>query len=42
VATPAQAFADGANLVVIGRPITSATDPGRAVDDLVAGLLPVA
>lgn len=31
VATPAQAIADGADLLVIGRPITGASDPGAAV-----------
>lgn len=30
VATPAQALADGADLLVIGRPITGAADPGAA------------
>lgn len=30
IATPEQAIADGANLVVIGRPITGAADPGAA------------
>ena len=30
VATPEQAIADGANLVVIGRPITGAADPAAA------------
>lgn len=30
VATPARAIADGADLLVIGRPITGATDPGAA------------
>lgn len=30
VATPQQALADGADLLVIGRPITGATDPGQA------------
>lgn len=30
VATPQQAIADGADLVVIGRPITGAPDPGQA------------
>ena len=30
VATPQQALADGADLLVIGRPITGAPDPGAA------------
>ncbi len=30
IATPEQALADGANLVVIGRPITGAADPATA------------
>jgi orotidine-5'-phosphate decarboxylase len=30
VATPEQAISDGADLLVVGRPITSATDPGAA------------
>lgn len=30
IATPEQAIADGADIVVIGRPITGATDPGTA------------
>ena len=30
VATPEQALADGADLLVIGRPITGAADPGAA------------
>lgn len=30
VATPAQALADGSDLLVIGRPITGASDPGAA------------
>ena len=34
VATPEQALADGADLLVIGRPITAARDPGRAAHDL--------
>lgn len=40
VATPQQALADGANLLVIGRPITGATDPGAAAAALAAALAP--
>ena len=39
VATPEQALADGADLLVIGRPITGAADPGAAAAKLAAGLL---
>jgi orotidine-5'-phosphate decarboxylase len=38
VATPAQAIADGADLLVIGRPITGATDPGAAAAAIAAEL----
>lgn len=38
VATPAQALADGADLLVIGRPITGAADPGAAAARIAAGL----
>jgi orotidine-5'-phosphate decarboxylase len=41
VATPEQALADGADLLVVGRPITAASDRARAASDLVAGLVPV-
>lgn len=34
VATAEQALADGADLLVIGRPITGASDPGAAAADL--------
>jgi len=34
VATPEQALADGANLLVVGRPITGADDPGAAAAQL--------
>ena len=40
VATPAQAIADGADLLVIGRPITAAADPSAAVREIVASLAP--
>lgn len=33
-ATPAQALADGADLLVIGRPLTRAGDPAAALDQL--------
>lgn len=38
VASPAQALADGADLLVIGRPITGAADPGSAAARLAASL----
>ena len=38
VATPAQAFENGASHIVIGRPITKADDPAAAFDAIVAGL----
>lgn len=38
VATPEQAIADGADLVVIGRPITGASDPGEAAASIAAAL----
>jgi orotidine-5'-phosphate decarboxylase len=38
VATPQQAFADGADLLVIGRPITGATDVATAARDIGASL----
>ncbi len=38
VATPRQALADGADLLVIGRPITGAADPGAAAARLAAEL----
>jgi orotidine-5'-phosphate decarboxylase len=40
VATPEQALADGADLLVIGRPITAADDPAAAARRIVAGLEP--
>ena len=39
--TPAKALADGADLLVIGRPITGATDPGAAAAAIAADLDPV-
>jgi orotidine-5'-phosphate decarboxylase len=38
VATPEQALADGADLLVIGRQITGAADPGAAAASLAAAL----
>jgi orotidine-5'-phosphate decarboxylase len=38
VATPEQALADGADLLVIGRPITGAADPGEAAARIAEGL----
>ena len=37
-ATPAEARAAGADILVIGRPIAGAPDPGRAARDILAGL----
>ena len=39
IATPEQALKDGADLLVIGRPITGATDPGAAAATIAASLL---
>ncbi len=39
VATPEQAIADGADLLVIGRPITSAPDPRAAAEAIAASLV---
>jgi len=38
VVTPRAALDDGASILVIGRPITGALDPGRAIADIAAGL----
>ena len=38
IATPAQAFENGASHIVIGRPITRADDPAAAFDAIVAEL----
>jgi orotidine-5'-phosphate decarboxylase len=38
VATPREALDDGASVLVIGRPITAALDPARAIADIAAGL----
>lgn len=40
VATPEQALADGADLLVIGRPITGAADPGAAAAAIASQLDP--
>jgi len=36
IATPAQAIADGASMLVVGRPITRAADPAAAVQAILA------
>ena len=38
VSTPQQALLDGADLLVIGRPITGAADPGAAAAEIAASL----
>ena len=38
IATPAQAIADGANHIVVGRPIWQAADPAAAARAIVAEL----
>jgi orotidine-5'-phosphate decarboxylase len=40
-ATPEQALADGADLLVIGRPITGAADPGVAAAAIASSIAPV-
>lgn len=39
IATPEKALRDGADVLVIGRPITGAPDPGRAAQQIAADLL---
>ena len=39
IATPQQALADGADILVIGRPITGAVDLGQAAADIAASLV---
>ena len=39
IATPQQALADGADILVIGRPITGAADLGKAAADIAASLV---
>ena len=38
IVTPAQAIEDGASVLVIGRPVTGAGDPARALMDIAATL----
>ena len=38
IATPAQAIRNGATLLVIGRPITGAADPGKAAEEILRGI----
>jgi len=38
VATPQEALSAGADLIVLGRPITGASDPGAAAAAIAAGL----
>ena len=39
VVTPRQALDDGASILVIGRPITDAANPARAIADIAASLI---
>jgi orotidine-5'-phosphate decarboxylase len=41
VATPERAFAAGADIIVVGRPITGADDPGVAAAAIAASIRPV-
>ncbi|GDX32084.1 orotidine 5'-phosphate decarboxylase [Actinomycetes bacterium] len=41
VATPAQAMADGSDLLVIGRPITAAADVARAAQEIALSIVDV-
>ncbi len=36
IATPAAAIADGASMLVVGRPVTQADDPAAAVEQILA------
>lgn len=38
IVTPRQAVEDGASVLVIGRPITGAADPARAIEDIAGSL----
>jgi orotidine-5'-phosphate decarboxylase len=38
IVTPVRALDDGASVLVIGRPITDAPDPRRALMEIAAGL----
>jgi orotidine-5'-phosphate decarboxylase len=38
VVTPRQAMADGASVIVVGRPITAAIDPARAIAEITESL----
>jgi orotidine-5'-phosphate decarboxylase len=41
VVTPRHALESGADVLVVGRPITGAADPRQAIIDIVAGLSPI-